>query len=60
MQNSSTFPQLSDGVRKTVVKTPGTAPMRPMKMKPLVLPKAKPTAPVHRRGGFAQHQKRGR
>lgn len=53
MQTSGTFPQLSDGVRKTVT---GAAP--PPKAKPApATPKA--SSNPHRRGGHAKHAGKG-
>jgi hypothetical protein len=51
MQSSGTFPQLSDGVRKTVT---GTTPP-----KPKASPAPKP-ASSHRSGGHAKQSRRGK
>jgi len=50
MQTSGTFPQLSDGVRKTVT----TCVPAPAKTPKVATPKPA-AANTHRRGGYAKH-----
>lgn len=55
MQTSGTFPQLSDGVRKTIT----TSVPAPAKAVKIAAPKPA-AATTHRRGGFAKHAKAGK
>lgn len=65
MQTSGTFPQLSDGVKKTVT-TCVPAPAAPRRVDPRPpgdkkdVPMPKPAANPHRRGGYAKHAKAGK
>lgn len=63
MQTSGTFPQLSDGVKKTVTTKIAAATPAPRRVDPRPPGDKKDTptpANTHRRGGFAKHAKVGK
>lgn len=62
MQTSGTFPQLSDGVKKTVTTKIAAVTPAPRRVdpRPPCDKKDAPAANPHRRGGFAKHAKVGK